>query len=98
MLRFLDLAHFTREEVVDLLVLARDLQQRPQPRALEGRILGLVFLNPSLRTLASFQVGMRRLGGDTIVITPGQGTWQLETRPGAIMNGAAAEHVREGIP
>src|SRR6202007_1914034 len=31
-------------------------------------------------------------------ITPGQGTWQLETRMGVEMSGAAAEHVREGIP
>ena len=98
MLRFLDLAHFSREEILDLLALARSLQERPQARALEGRILGLVFFNPSLRTLASFQVGMRRMGGDSIVITPGLGTWQLETRTGAIMSGAAAEHVREGIP
>lgn len=96
--RFLDLADFTRDEILDLLALARALQERPQPRALARRMLGLVFLNPSLRTLASFQVGMRRLGGDAIVITPGQGTWQLETRAGAVMNGAAAEHVREAIP
>jgi N-acetylornithine carbamoyltransferase len=98
MLRFVDLADFKREEILDLLALARSLQERPQPRALEGRILGLVFFNPSLRTLASFQAGMHRLGGDTIVITPGQGSWQLETRAGVVMNGAAAEHVREGIP
>jgi len=32
------------------------------------------------------------------VISPGQGTWQLETRPNAVMDGAAAEHIREGIP
>jgi N-acetylornithine carbamoyltransferase len=57
-----------------------------------------VFFNPSLRTLASFQAGMSKLGGTSFVITPGQGTWQLETRLGAVMNGAAAEHVREGIP
>ncbi len=98
MLRFVDLADFNREEILDLLALARMLQERPQPRALDGRILGLVFFNPSLRTLASFQAGMHRLGGDTIVITPGQGTWQLETRTGVVMSGAAAEHVREGIP
>jgi ornithine carbamoyltransferase len=55
-------------------------------------------LQPSLRTLASFQAGMARLGGSSFVITPGQGTWQLETRLGVVMNGAAAEHVREGIP
>jgi N-acetylornithine carbamoyltransferase len=57
-----------------------------------------VFFNPSLRTLASFQSGMAKLGGSSFVITPGQGTWQLETRMGTLMNGAAAEHVREGIP
>src|SRR5262245_548927 len=96
--RFIDLADFSREEILDLLLLAQRLQDRPEPQALAGRILGLLFLNPSLRTLASFQVGMKRLGGDSFVITPGQGTWQLETRAGAVMNGAAAEHVREGIP
>ena len=57
-----------------------------------------MFFNPSLRTLASFQSGMAKLGGSSFVITPGQGTWQLETRLNAIMNGGAAEHVREGIP
>ena len=65
---------------------------------LAGKVLGLVFLNPSLRTLASFQTAMGRLGGTSFVITPGQGTWQLETRPNAVMDGAAAEHIREGIP
>jgi N-acetylornithine carbamoyltransferase len=33
-----------------------------------------------------------------LVITPGQGTWQFETRDGAVMTGAAAEHIREGLP
>jgi N-acetylornithine carbamoyltransferase len=98
MRRFLDLADFSREQVQELLALAQSLQDRPQPQALAGKILGLVFLNPSLRTLASFQAGMSRLGGSSFVITPGQGTWQLETRTGAVMNGAAAEHIREGIP
>ena len=98
MRRFLDLADLGREQVLDLLALAQSLQDRPQPQALAGKILGLVFFNPSLRTLASFQAGMARLGGSSFVITPGQGTWQLETRLHAIMNGAAAEHIREGIP
>src|SRR5450631_1661246 len=96
--RFLNLADFSREQILDLLNLAQALQDKPDPRALAGKILGLVFLNPSLRTLASFQAGMVRLGGSSFVITPGQGTWQLETRLNAIMKGAAAEHIREGIP
>ncbi len=96
--RFVDLADLSREEVVDLLALAARLERQPEPRALAGKILGLVFFNPSLRTLSSFQAGMARLGGTSFVITPGQGTWQLETRHGAVMSGAAAEHIREGIP
>jgi ornithine carbamoyltransferase len=98
MKRFLDLADFSREQVLALLELARRLEREPEPRALAGKILGLVFLNPSLRTLASFQAAMARLGGSSFVINPGQGSWQLETRTGAVMDGAAAEHVREGIP
>ncbi len=98
MRRFLDLNDFTRAEVLDLLALARRLEHKPEPRALAGRILGLLFFNPSLRTLASFQVGMKRMGGDSIVIQPGQGTWQLETRSGVAMTQTAAEHVREAIP
>ena len=96
--RFMDLADYSREEIKDLLALAERLQTHPEPQALAGRILGLVFLNPSLRTLASFQAGMARLGGSSFVITPGQGTWALETRMGVAMNGAAAEHIREGLP
>ena len=98
MKRFLDLADFSREQVMDLLTLAQSLQDKPDTRALAGKVLGMVFLNPSLRTLASFQSGMAKLGGSSFVIVPGQGTWQLETQAGAIMKGAAAEHIREGIP
>jgi N-acetylornithine carbamoyltransferase len=98
MKRFLDLADFAREDIVELLALAQRLQDKPEPRALAGKILGLLFFNSSLRTLASMQAGMSRLGGSSFVITPGQGTYQMETRLGAVMNGAAAEHVREGLP
>jgi N-acetylornithine carbamoyltransferase len=96
--RFLSLSDFSRDEIVDLLALAQRLQDHPEPKALAGRILGLLFLNPSLRTLASFQAGMMRLGGSAFVVTPGAGTWNVETRDGVVMNGAAAEHVREAIP
>jgi N-acetylornithine carbamoyltransferase len=95
---FLDLADLQREQIVELLSLAERLAQKPEPHALAGKILGLLFFNPSLRTLASFQAAMARLGGNSFVISAGQGTWQLETRRGAVMNGAPAEHVREGVP
>ncbi len=95
---FLDLAGCGPEEISDLLALAARLERWPEPEALKGKILALLFFNPSLRTLASFQAGMARLGGSSFVISPGQGTWILETRDGAVMDGAAAEHVREAIP
>jgi N-acetylornithine carbamoyltransferase len=98
MKNFLDLGDLSRDQVVELLALAERLAQRPEPHALAGKILGLLFFNPSLRTLASMQAAMARLGGTSFVIAAGQGTWQLEMRRGAVMNGAPAEHVREGVP
>jgi N-acetylornithine carbamoyltransferase len=98
MRRFIDLADFPRDEIIALLALARRLQSYPEPQALAGKILGLLFFNPSLRTLASFQAAMARLGGSSFVITAGEGSWRLETRSAVVMDGAAAEHIREGIP
>jgi N-acetylornithine carbamoyltransferase len=95
---FLALAELLPEAVEELLSLASRLERRPEPEALKGKILALLFFNPSLRTLASFQAGMARLGGSSFVVSPGQGTWLLETRDGVVMDGAAAEHVREAIP
>lgn len=91
MQNFLDLADLSREQVVELLSLAERLHTRPEPHALAGKILGLLFFNPSLRTLASMQAAMARLGGTSFVVSAGNGTWQLETRRGAVMNGAPAE-------
>ncbi len=96
--QLLSLADLTAAQVRELVELAGRLERRPQPQALAGKVLGLLFFNPSLRTLASFQAGMSRLGGSSFVISPGQGSWQLETRTGVVMDGAAAEHVREAIP
>ncbi len=95
---FLDLADLGREEIAGLLALAARLEKQPEPAALAGKVLGLLFFDPSLRTLASMQSAMARLGGSSFVIAPGQGSWKLETRPGVKMDGAAAEHVREAIP
>jgi len=92
------LAELPAGQIADLLALAARLERQPEPRALTGRLLGLVFFNPSLRTLASMQAAMARLGGDSVVLTPGQGTWTIETRSGVVMDGAAAEHAREAIP
>ena len=94
---FLDLADFSPAGIRELVALAARLERKPEPMALSGKVLGLLFLNPSLRTLASFQSGMSRLGGSSFVISPGS-SWKLEYQPGVPMTGEAAEHVREAIP
>ncbi len=98
MRRFNDLADFSRDEIKDLIALATRLDAKPEPRALEGKVLSLLFLSPSLRTLSSFQAAMIRLGGGSFVISPDMSIHGLEARSGIVMDGAAAEHVREAIP
>jgi N-acetylornithine carbamoyltransferase len=92
------LAEMPREEIVDLLALAARLETVGDPQALAGRILGLLFFNPSLRTLASMQAAMAKLGGTSFVVSPGASSWKLETRSAVVMDGEASEHVREAIP
>ena len=95
---FNDLADFSAAEIRELITLARRLDEHPEPRALEGKVLALLFLSPSLRTLISFQSAMARLGGSTFVISPEMSIHGLESRSGIVMDGIAAEHIREAVP
>lgn len=95
---FNDLADFSAAEIRQLITLARRLDEHPEPRALEGKVLALLFLSPSLRTLISFQSAMARLGGGTFVISPEMSIHGLESRSGIVMDGIAAEHIREAVP
>jgi N-acetylornithine carbamoyltransferase len=65
---------------------------------LNGKLLGMVFFNPSLRTRTSFEAAMLRSGGNAIVLEVGNGVWKLESRDGVIMDGDRAEHLREAVP
>ena len=95
---FNDLADFSADEISELLTLAGRLDTHPEPQALSGKVLSLLFLSPSLRTLASFQAAMTRLGGGAFVISPDMSIHGLETRTGIVMDGPAAEHLREAVP
>lgn len=95
---FHDLADLSNDELGDLLALAKRLETHPEPQALSGKVFAMLFLSPSLRTLASFQAAMTRLGGGSFVISPSMSIHGLETRPGIVMDGAAAEHIREAVP
>jgi N-acetylornithine carbamoyltransferase len=98
MKEFHDLADFQVGQIDALLELAARLETNPEPQALAGKVLALLFLSPSLRTLASFQAAMTRLGGGSFVISPSMSIHGLETRSGIVMDGMAAEHIREAVP
>ena len=83
------------EELDSLLKLAGELKQSPMNSSLRGRSIALLFLNPSMRTRTSFELGMQQLGGIAIVLQPGKDAWGLEFDAGTIMEGDAEEHVAE---
>jgi N-succinyl-L-ornithine transcarbamylase len=86
---------------IDALV-AKALQFKQQPFA--GNLLGnnkkigLLFLNPSLRTRISTQVAAKNLGMEAIVFNVDKEGWALEFAEGAIMNGTTVEHVKDAAP
>lgn len=64
----------------------------------EGKRIGLLFLNPSLRTRLSTQVAARNLGMEAIVFNVDKEGWALEFEEGAIMSGNTVEHVKDAAP
>jgi len=60
--------------------------------------IGLLFLNPSLRTRLSTQVAAQNLGMEPIVFNVDKEGWALEFEDGAIMNGTTVEHIKDAAP
>lgn len=92
---FLNTYDWSRPELQALLDEARAFKASPYGNALEGKTIALLFLNNSLRTRTSFEIGASQLGGHAVVLTPSGGMWPLEFEDGAVMLGHAEEHVRE---
>ena len=86
------------EGVAKILTQAAAWKQSPPGPLFAGKLLAMVFFNPSLRTRASFEAAMLRHGGHAIVLEVGNGTWKLEDRDGVVMDGDRAEHVKEAVP
>lgn len=64
----------------------------------KGLTLGLIFMNPSLRTRLSTQKAAQNLGMQVMVMNVGSDGWNLETEDGTIMDGNKAEHIKEAAP
>jgi len=87
-------------DVTDINALAAEaLQLKQNPYAQQhlgkNKTLGLVFLNPSLRTRMSTQKAALNLGMNVMVLNMDKEGWALELQDGVIMNGTTVEHIRE---
>ena len=67
---FLDLRDFDTVELRAMLgMAARFKQDRHGHKPLAGRTLAMIFEKPSTRTRVSFELGMRQLGGDVVILS-----------------------------
>lgn len=73
---FLAVSDLASSEVQDLLDLARKLKEeyfkKGNPPLFKGRVLGMIFQKPSLRTRVSFDMAMRHCGGDALYLSPSE--------------------------
>jgi N-acetylornithine carbamoyltransferase len=93
---FLTTQGLTQERFEALLARGEEFRNGASSQALAGRHVGLVFFNPSLRTRVSMEIAVSKLGGVPVTLSVGGEAWAMEYEDGVVMDGAAAEHVREG--
>lgn len=76
MKHFLDVLDYSSEELQEMLDLAVKLKNQwkseGNPPLLRGKVLGMIFQKPSLRTRVSFDMAMRHLGGDALYLSPAE--------------------------
>jgi N-acetylornithine carbamoyltransferase len=95
MRHFLSTVDWSLDELQALLDKAAELRTNPINQHLAGKTVALLFLNPSLRTRSSFEIGAFQLGAHAVVLEPGKAAWGIEFEPGVVMDGDAEEHIAE---
>lgn len=71
---FLSLYDFTTKELEDILDMAANIKKRPNTykNVLQGKTIALIFEKPSLRTKATFEVGILQMGGNSVYFSPNE--------------------------
>lgn len=85
--------------VDELIALAQHYKANPlgDKHLGENKTLGMLFLNPSMRTRLSTQIAAKNLGMEVIVFNVGTEGWALEFGD-VVMNGNRSEHIKEAAP
>lgn len=87
-------------DVPDVAALVQEaIELKKQPYAFnhlgKHKTLGLIFMNPSLRTRLSTQKAAANLGMEVMVMNFDKDGWTLEMNEGAVMNGTTVEHIKD---
>lgn len=101
MRNFTHLKDLTGPELLALADEALALKRHPlKSLPLAGKSLAFCFMNPSLRTQVSSEVAAAQLGAHPITLNLGGtgGVWGMEAEEGVVMDGTAAEHLKEAVP
>ena len=74
---FLAITDYSANQIMDMLNLAINFKKEridkgENPAILKGKVLGMIFQKPSLRTRVSFDMAMRHLGGDALYLSPNE--------------------------
>ncbi len=76
MQHFLAISDLSSQEVQDLLDLTIKLKkeyfEKGNPPLFKGKVLGMIFQKPSLRTRVSFDMAMRHMSGDALYLSPNE--------------------------
>jgi N-acetylornithine carbamoyltransferase len=85
----------SKGEIEELLAVADKYRDVKSCELLKGKAIILLFLSPSLRTRVSMERAAQQLGADVVTLQAGASLWQFEIDEGLVMDGAAAEHMKE---
>jgi ornithine carbamoyltransferase len=73
---FLSISDYSSDEIQDMLDLAVKLKKehfkKGNKKIFKGKVLGMIFQKPSLRTRVSFDMAMRHCGGDALYLSPNE--------------------------
>lgn len=92
---FINTENWSQAELSQLLIEATALKNNPHNQTLSKKSFALLFLNPSMRTRTSFEVGIQQMSGTAIILQPGKDAWGIEFENSTIMDGDAEEHIKE---